>query len=181
MAPRASPFHRGDPVVTAPFAIRPEAEGDEAAIRTIHESAFGGPLEAALADALRRSGDLVLSLVAAAESPVGHVAFPRLAPDDGGYRAVALAPLAIRPEWHGRGVGTALVREALDRLTGSGEDLVLVRGDPAFYGRFGFSAERTRPFRTPFDGRGMQALALTPRGREAAGTIRYPPAFDVFL
>jgi putative acetyltransferase len=166
--------------VTAPFAIRPEEAGDRAGIRAVHEAAFGGSAEAALVDALREAGDLRLALVAAAaDGPVGHVAFPRLL-IEGGVRAVALAPLAVLPEWHGRGVGIALVKAALGRLRASGEDLVLVRGHPAYYRRFGFSPD-ARALRTPWDGPYMQALALTPRGREIAGPVAYPPAFAALL
>lgn len=167
--------------MTPPFTVRPEEEGDRTGIRAVHETAFGGPLEAALVEAVREAGDLALALVAAAEGPVGHVAFPRLAVEGGNLRVVALAPLAVLPKWQRQGVGAALVSAALDRLGDAGEDLVLVRGDPAYYGRFGFSPEPMRGLRTPFDGRGMQALALTPRGRATAGRIFYPPAFDVFV
>jgi putative acetyltransferase len=168
--------------VTAPFAIRPEGAGDRAGIRAVHRAAFGGPAEAALVDALREAGDLALALVAvAANGPVGHAAFPRLAIEGGSVRAVALAPLAVLPEWHGRGVGTGLVEVALGRLRAAGEDLVLVRGHPAYYRRFGFSPEPTQTLRTPWDGPHMQALALTSRGREAAGPVAYPPAFAALL
>jgi putative acetyltransferase len=163
--------------VTAPFAIRPEEAGDRAGIRAVHEAAFGGPAEAALVDALREAGDLVLALVAVADGLLGHAAFPRVLIEGGGIRAVALAPLAVRPDRHGRGVGTGLVEAALGRLGAAGEDLVLVRGHPAYYRRFGFSPEPARTLRTPWDGPHMQAIALTPRGREAAGPVTYPPAF----
>ena len=61
----------------------------------------------------------------------------------------------------------------------SGEDLVLVRGHPAYYRRFGFSPEPARALRTPWDGPYMQALALTPRGREAAGSRRFTLPCDL--
>lgn len=167
--------------MTGPFAIRPEEAGDHSGIRAVHRAAFGGPAEAALVDALREAGDLVLALVAAAGGPVGHVAFPRLTIEGGGARVVALAPLAVLPDWHGCGVGTGLVEAGLNWLREAGEDLVMVRGHPAYYRRFGFSPEPLRALRTPWDGPHMQALALTPQGREAAGPVAYPPAFAALL
>ena len=53
-------------------------------------------------------------------------------------------------------------------------------GHPAYYRRFGFSPD-ARALRTPWDGPYMQALALTPRGREIAGPVAYPPAFAALL
>jgi putative acetyltransferase len=58
---------------------------------------------------------------------------------------------------------------------------VLVRGHPAYYRRFGFSPEPMAALKTPWDGPHMQALALTARGRSAAGSVIYPPAFAALL
>src|SRR5690606_27636379 len=91
--------------------------------------------------------------------------------------AVALAPLAVLPSHQRRGVGSTLVRDALDWLKSDGVDLVLVLGDTNFYGRFGFSADAARRFQTPYDGPHLQALALTEAGARAAGVLRYARAF----
>ena len=61
-------------------------------------------------------------------------------------------------------------------LAASGEKIVFVLGDPAYYGRFGFSAAAAKPFRTPYDGDFMQALVLAPDAPKS-GTVRYPAAF----
>lgn len=157
--------------------IRPEEPVDGAAIRTVHERAFGSRAEADLVDRLRADGDLVLSLVALAEGPIGHVAYSRLALTGSPARAVALAPVAVLPEFQGVGVGTDLIRESLRGLAGAGEDLVLVLGDPAFYGRFGFTAEGAKGLATPYDGTYLQALALSERGRVPTGRVAYAAAF----
>ena len=62
----------------------------------------------------------------------------RGSPAQGG-RAAALAPVGVVPA-HRRGHRIGLIREGLHRLAEAGEDLVLVLGDPAYYGRFGFTA-----------------------------------------
>lgn len=163
--------------MSAPVVIRLEEAADRDGVRRVHEAAFGGSAEAGLVWALRELGDLALALVAAADAPVGHAAFPRLAMEGSALRVTALAPLAVLPGWHRRGIGTALVRTALEHLVAMGEDVVLVRGHLAYYPRFGFSVAAAQAFRTPYDGPNMHALALTRRGREAAGRVSYPPAF----
>ncbi len=159
------------------FRIRPEQPSDGPAIRAVHEQAFGQPLEADLVDRLRADGDLVLSLVAVREAPVGHIAFSRLVLPESSARAVALAPVGVLPPLQRAGIGTALIREGLARLAEAGEDLVLVLGDPAYYGRFGFTAAAAGGLATPYDGPYLQALALSEAGREARGPVRYAPAF----
>lgn len=157
--------------------IRPEEPVDRAAIRTVHERAFGSSAEADLVDRLRADGDLVLSLVAALDHPIGHVAYSRLVLTGSPARAVALAPVAVLPEFQRTGVGTALIRESLSGLATAGEDLVLVLGEPAFYDRFGFTVEGAKGLATPYDGPYLQALALSEPGRAPAGRVVYAPAF----
>ena len=61
----------------------------------------------------------------------------------GRRRALLLGPLAVDPRWRDRGIGAALVEEALRRADAAGEDLVLLVGDAPYYARFGFRAEAT--------------------------------------
>lgn len=73
---------------------------------------------------------------------VGHVAFTmcRLRADDREF--ALLAPLAVHPEFMRQGVGSQLVRTGIDAMRQRRVAAVLVLGDPAYYGRFGFRAER---------------------------------------
>jgi putative acetyltransferase len=158
--------------------ICPETAEDRAAISAVHDNAFGGTAEAELVDALRRHGDLLISLVARADTLIGHIAFSRLELPESPVRACALAPLAVVVEQQRQGIGAALVREGLRRLASSGEELVLVLGDPAYYGRFGFTAESAAGLQTPYDGPYLQALALSDNGRHAGGPVRYARAFE---
>jgi putative acetyltransferase len=78
-----------------------------------------------------------LELVAVEEGVVvGHVLGAR--GDLGGREVPAIAPLAVSPSHQRRGVGTDLMRELLDHADSSGYPLVVLLGDPAYYGRFGF-------------------------------------------
>lgn len=157
--------------------IRAEEAGDGAAVDALLRAAFGGPVEAGLVRRLRADGDVLLALVAEAGGDiVGYILFAPLA-GLAPVHAVALAPLAVHPSRQRAGIGTALVREGLARLRQTGVDVVLVLGEPDYYGRFGFDAERAKAFRTPYDGPYLQALALSDAGGAARGTLRYAAAF----
>lgn len=164
--------------MTAPCKVRPEEAGDSEVIRAILTSAFGGAVEADLIDNLRRDGDLALALVGHDEDGIhGYAAFSPLTIDGADIRAAALGPLAVAPARQRQGIGQLLAGHGLLRLREAGFDLVLVLGDPAYYGQLGFEAEAAQAFRTPYDGPYQQALALTTAGALASGTVHYAPAF----
>jgi putative acetyltransferase len=158
--------------------IRPARPEDKPAIHALHTAAFGRTAEADLVERLEADGDLILSLVACTDRPVGHIAFSRLAMSDApSVRAFALGPLAVDPALQRQGIGSTLVKEGLGRLSEQGCDLVLVLGDANYYGRFGFTAEAAAALRTPYDGPYLQVLALSDQGREAQGPVVYAGAF----
>jgi putative acetyltransferase len=161
--------------------FRQEAAGDAVAVHALLQTAFGGTAEATLVNELRAGGELVLALVAAegTERIVGYVGFPRLQIEtaEGSRPAVGLAPLAVASSHQGRGIGGALVRAGLAQLIARREDIVFVLGDPALYGRFGFSTEDARPFASPYAGPHFMARRLA-AGAPRRGRLRYPAAFD---
>ena len=55
-----------------------------------------------------------------------------------GRDVVGIAPLAVTPPRHGQGIGNALMTEVLRRADDSGLPLVVLLGNPGYYGRFGF-------------------------------------------
>ena len=57
--------------------------------------------------------------------------------------ALLLGPLAVHPDCRKQGIGGALMRHAMRVAGKRGHAAVLLVGDPAYYGRFGFSAEKT--------------------------------------
>lgn len=62
----------------------------------------------------------------------------------GRHRALMLGPLAVDRDWRARGIGAALVEEAIHRATAAGEEAVLLVGDAPYYQRFGFRRDATK-------------------------------------
>ena len=57
--------------------------------------------------------------------------------------ALLLGPLAVDEAWRNLGIGTALMRRAVDIAGQLDHGAILLVGDAPYYGRFGFSAEKT--------------------------------------
>jgi putative acetyltransferase len=155
---------------------------DTAAIGTLVADVFGNGAEARLIERLRDQGRIVVSLVAVEDRRiVGNVVFSHLsiATDSSTIEAAALAPLAVSRDCRRLGIGAALVREGLRVCKAHGKDVVLVLGDPAYYVRFGFSAERAKAVASKYSGPSFMALELTPGVlTHTSGTVTYPSAFE---
>ena len=158
--------------------IRESRPGDLVAIAALYRRAFPEedllPLVRDLLDAPRG----VLSLVGlAGASLAGHAAFTRCGVAGSGAAVALLGPLAVDPDRQGRGIGTALVQAGLARLEAAGAVRVLVLGDPAYYGRFGFAAEENvaPPYPLPEEWRGAwQSLGLGGAEPPGRGRLRVP-------
>jgi putative acetyltransferase len=161
-----------------PVAMRLEEQRDAKQIRDLLEISFPGFAEALLVDRLRHDGDIVLSLAAEDEGVViGFIAFSRLmveAPETS-FRAVALAPLAIYPEYQQQGIATRLVQEAHACLAALGETLSVVVGEPQFYGRFGYSNRRVANFESDYQSPYLMGLSFG--AAPSTGRLVYPQAF----
>lgn len=138
--------------------IREAAVSDTSAIRGVCLSAFGAEERDLVA---RLAADLlledttppVISLVAeAAGDIVGYLAVsPVVGARTNDLQGYILAPLAVRPEHQRRGIGSSLVADGKRRLRERDIAVLLVYGDPAYYGRFGFSAEMAERYVPPYD------------------------------
>jgi putative acetyltransferase len=165
------------------IAIRLERPEDRAAIRRVHEAAFGQPDEAELVDALRAAGDHVPELCLIAErdgAVIGHIAFSR-ARLERSVEVLALAPVGVLPEHQGKGAGSALNRAGLERAAQTGFALVVVLGHAGYYPRFGFEPAAPLGVLAPFDvpDENWMALRLPAYRPDARGTVRYADAFGV--
>jgi putative acetyltransferase len=170
--------------VSDALQIRPEVEADHAAIREVNERAFGQPDEAALVDALRRAGGVILSLVAERSGAiVGHILFSPVTVETGSgrYHAVGLAPMAVEPSQQRAGIGARLVQEGLRVLGERGHQAVVVLGHPTYYPRFGFGPASRFDLRWehPAPDEAFMALELQPNAlARRGGVVRYHAAFD---
>jgi putative acetyltransferase len=166
--------------------IREEIADDYEAVRELNRTAFEGESVAQLVDRLRSDGAVVVSLVAVEENNiVGHILFSDLLIVTGqaDLHAVSLAPMAVAPQFQRQGIGTALVRQGLAVCRERGKSIVVVLGHPAYYPRFGFSAELAKSLRGPYAGNAWMALELIPgalAGVRGTVSVRYSRAFDGF-
>jgi putative acetyltransferase len=163
--------------------IRSETPTDLRAIREINEQAFGQKLEADLVDAIRASDRFVpeLSLVAEdGDELVGHVLLSYVDLEPGSHQILQLGPLAVRPPQQRRGVGTALMIEALRLAEKRGEPMVMIEGNPAYYGRFGFRRSLELGIEPPPRVEAKYFMVRTLRAYDAAlrGRAVYSEAFQ---
>ena len=163
------------------YVIRRETSADYEAIRHVNCVAFGQDAEARLIDLLRDGGYIRLSLVAEQTGRViGHILFSEMSiiTEEGTVPALALAPMAVLPEYQNQGVGSVLVRRGLDECREGGHRIVMVVGHPRFYPRFGFSPELARRLESPYTGEAFMALELVAGAlHDVTGRVVYPPPF----
>lgn len=159
--------------------IRAAKQRDNAAICDVLRAAFAGEQEADLVGDIRWDGELLLSMVAEdAGHVIGYIGFSRLWIAGGEKRepGASLAPLAVVAGHRRRGVGAALVGAGHARLRSAGESIVFVLGNPAYYARFGYTAQAAAAFDSVYAGPHFQALALSSHAPRA-GTVTYAAAF----
>ena len=82
---------------------------------------------------------------------IGYVSFsPIFLKSETDVSGYILAPLAVSPEHQKQGVGSNLIQSGIDMLTKEGAGVLLVYGDPDYYGRFGFEEEIGHAFVPPY-------------------------------
>ena len=163
------------------MTISKERPQDIEAINRLTEAAFrneeySSHTEHFIVNALRRTGQLSISLVAAEHDEIlGHVAISPVSISSGVTGWYGLGPISVRPDRQGKGIGSALMKAALQQLRQQGAAGCVVLGDPAYYGRFGFKAHPglELPDVPP---EYFQALSFT--GELPVGVVKYAAAFD---
>lgn len=143
---------------------------DRDTIRRVHLAAFSEDereMVSSLAVTLLAENTAPETFSLAAESEgvlVGHVAFSPVMIDCAEkIQGYILAPLGVAPDYQKCGAGSKLVNNGIQRLRKMGVNILLVYGDPNYYGQFGFSVDAAEQYVPPYKleyPEGWQALVL---------------------
>jgi putative acetyltransferase len=149
---------------------RPDAAADEI------------PVEVELVEQLRADDGWIpsLSLVAVdAGEVIGHVVCTRAYVRPGGQEVLGLGPLGVDPDRQRNGVGSSLVRMAIDAAGELDEPLIGLLGDPKYYGRFGFRPSTACGIEPPDPawGEHFQVRPLAAYRADVTGTFEYSAPF----
>jgi predicted N-acetyltransferase YhbS len=90
--------------------------------------------------------------------------------DCGGRPALLLGPLAVAGDRRSRGVGGALIGKAVREARRLGHHAIVLVGDAAYYGRFGFTSDKTAALAMPgaYEPHRLLALQFTPGALDGA-------------
>lgn len=168
------------------FVIEAERLADHAAVGEVLRRAFAHqPGVADMVAAIRVSPRYRAGLALVARVGPQVVGFVMLSGtdlvDEAGTRreVLTLTPLAVAPEYQRHGIGTALVRTAMQEADQRGEPLVVLEGSPRYYGRLGFSFAPTHgisielPHWAPREA--AQVCPLSSYDPIVRGRVEYPP------
>lgn len=102
--------------------IRDEQNTDIQTIFDLTKAAFNDEeysshTEQFIVNALRAAKQLTVSLVAETQGKiVGHIAFSPVSISDGTTDWYGLGPISVLPEYQGKGIGSELMKEGLNRI-----------------------------------------------------------------
>ena len=126
-----------------------------------------------------------LELVAEMDQKVvGHILLTKvqISYGDSSKEALALAPVSVLPELHGRRIGAALIRDAHRRAAELGFHLIVLIGHPTYYPRFGYQKASDYGIKVtfPVPDEAVMVHELVPGALdEYEGTIRFAEAFGL--
>lgn len=160
------------------FEIRKSTPDDLQDIEALYLDAFPDEdLLPLVRNLLKRESD-VLSLVGTTgASLIAHLILTTCSIDNHQRDAALLGPLAVASDHQRKGAGSLIVNRGMQQLQDNGIRHVFVLGDPAYYGRFGFSTadKVTPPYPLPPEWNdAWQAMTLGAVNTPAAGAIHLP-------
>ena len=155
-----------------PGFIRPASSNDIPAIDALLKAAFGGYEEVALVHALRRDGAIRgEQVIPLGDGIIGYYALSAMKAPAGW---LCVAPVAIAPDWQGRGHGRRLLSQ-LSAWADQTQTIIAVLGEPAFYAKAGFVASAAAALTSPFP---IDHTSLAGAGAKVPQqTLSYPAAF----
>lgn len=165
------------------ISILAETSGDACRREALLDRAMGPGRKRKSSEQLRRgrrpSEGLAFSARDGAGAFVGtvrlwDVAFGREGDQPRGF--LMLGPLAVEPAQKGAGIGSALMRRAIAEASRLGHKAILLVGDPEYYARFGFSAEKTGGLAMPgpYERRRFLALEIEAGALDGARGVLRP-------
>lgn len=170
------------------FSVYQATENDYPAIEKLVEIAFQNAPhsdnnEHILVAKLRQNADFIpeLSLCAKDEQGqiIGYVLLSKIR--IGHQSELALAPIAVLPEYQGKGVGKALILHAHKVAQSLGFSYSILLGDPNYYQKLGYQNASKFGIISPFDVPDdyFMAYSLNNPPNKIAGMVVYPPEFGV--
>lgn len=170
--------------------IRQEQPSDHKIVFNLIKSAFENEVytdhkEQYLVERLRKSDVFIpeLSLVAERNGEiVGYILLTKLKIKDDNfeYDSLALAPVAVLPEYHNQGIGGLLINKAHEISRNLGHTSVILLGHAGYYPKFGYKLTKDFAIKLPFDvpDENCMAIELTPDAlKNVKGMVEYPSAF----
>lgn len=121
-----------------------------------------------------------LSLVAETNGQiVGYILFTKI--KIGKYVELALAPLAVLPEYQRQGVGSKLIKEGHKIAKSLGYHYSIVLGSENYYSKFGYIPAIQYEIKAPFDvtNENFMAIKLNNTNIEIKGMVKYAKEFGI--
>lgn len=147
--------------------------------RAFIDAPYSDQREHLILDALRASDALIISLVATAPTDpskvLGHVAISPVTLSTGEQGWYGLGPISVLPDYQKIGIGSKLVRAALEQLERQGAKGCVLLGSHAYYSRFGFEVRDGLVYK---DAPKEHFLAVSFGGEFPIGEVKFHPAFE---
>ena len=170
--------------------IRQETRQDFEATEHVIQSAFANveysdQSEHLLVKRLRDSPSFIpeLSLVALVDNRiVGHILLTKIkiTNDISSHDALALAPVSVKKDYKGKGIGGQLILEAHNRAVDLGHKSIVLLGHGDYYPRFGYKRASLFGINIPFDAPDEHCMAIElieGALTHVSGTVQYDPCF----
>ena len=169
------------------FEIRQENQNDYKEVYSVVKKAFetaehSDGNEHDLVTVLRNSKNFIpeLSLVAIEDNKiVGYILFTKVKIGD--YEEVALAPLAVLPEFQKKGIGGSLIKKGHEIAKKLGYHYSIVIGSEKYYPKFGYVPAIKYGIEAQFqvDSENFMAVKLNDSIMEIKGIVEYAKEFGI--
>lgn len=167
--------------------IRQESQNDYKEVYNVIKIAFetaeqSDGNEHDLVTALRKSNNFIpeLSLVAIKDNKiVGHILFTKI--KIGEYEEIALAPLAVLPQYQRKGIGRKLIEEGHKIAKELGYHYSIVLGSENYYPKFNYVPAIQYGIKAPFEvpNENFMATKLNNTDIDITGTVEYAKEFGI--